>query len=89
MLGMLGHVRDSTHFWLHHVALGHPTELDEDDVWDDDPASPAAEVVAGFVASYVADVAAVRGSRGRLVLRPGGREGRVGRLPPGHRASAC
>ena len=38
MLGLLGHVRDSTHFWLHHVLLGHPTELDEDDVWGGDPA---------------------------------------------------
>ena len=61
MLGLLGHVRDSTHFWLHHVLLGHATELDEDEAWDDDPALPAAQVVAGFVASYVADVAAARG----------------------------
>jgi uncharacterized damage-inducible protein DinB len=60
MLGLLGHVRDSTHFWLHHVLQGHPTELDEDDVWADDPAEAAADVVAGFVASYAADVAAVR-----------------------------
>ena len=90
MLGLLGHVRDSTHFWLHHVLLGHPTELDEDEAWDDDPALPAAEVVAGFVASYVADVAAARGlaadSAPALVA------GRcVGRVPPGHRArrAAC
>jgi uncharacterized damage-inducible protein DinB len=60
MLGLLGHVRDSTHLWLHHVLLGHPTVLDEDEAWDDDPALPAAEVVAGFVASYAADLAAAR-----------------------------
>ena len=60
MLGLLGHVRDSTHFWLHHVLAGHPTALDEDDVWVDDPEEAPADVVAGFVASYAADVAAVR-----------------------------
>ena len=57
MLGLLEHVRDSTHFWLHHALLGHPTELDEEDAWDNDPALSAAEVLAGFVASYTADVA--------------------------------
>ena len=41
MLGLLGHVRDSTHFWLHHVVLGHPVTLDEDDRWDDDPEGTA------------------------------------------------
>jgi uncharacterized damage-inducible protein DinB len=60
MLGLLGHVADSTHFWLHHVLLGHPVAMDEDEGWPDDPAAPAAEVVAGFSASYLADVAAVR-----------------------------
>jgi uncharacterized damage-inducible protein DinB len=61
MLGLLGHVRDSTHFWLHHVLLGQPTELDEDETWDNDPALPAGEVVAGFVGSYAADIAGARG----------------------------
>jgi uncharacterized damage-inducible protein DinB len=61
MLGLLGHVRDSTHFWLHHVLLGYRTELDEEDPWDNAPSLPAAEVVAGFVASYAADIDAVRG----------------------------
>jgi uncharacterized damage-inducible protein DinB len=60
MLGLLGHVRDSTHFWLHHVLLGHPTELDEEETWNNDPAPPAAEVVAGFLASYTADIDAAR-----------------------------
>ena len=60
MLGLLGHVRDSTHFWLHHVLLGVPTELDEEDLWDNAPALPAVEMVAGFVASYAADIRAVR-----------------------------
>jgi uncharacterized damage-inducible protein DinB len=42
MLGMLGHVRDSTHFWLHHVLLGHPTDLDEaaDHRWRRPPRAP-------------------------------------------------
>ena len=61
MLGLLGHVRDGTHFWLHHVLLGRPIVLDEEEHWDDDPALPAAEIVTGFVASYAADIAAVRG----------------------------
>src|SRR6478609_5662459 len=58
MLGMLGHVRDSTHFWLHHVLLGHPTDLDEDDAWPDDPAERGEEVVAAFLAGCQGDVAA-------------------------------
>jgi uncharacterized damage-inducible protein DinB len=61
MLGLLGHVRDSTHFWLHDVLGGHPMEFDEDDdLWENDPAASGAEVVAGFLASYRADVDAVR-----------------------------
>jgi uncharacterized damage-inducible protein DinB len=60
MLGLLEHVRDSTYFWLHHVLLGHAAEFDEDEGWDNDPARPAAEVVAGFEASYLAAVASVR-----------------------------
>jgi len=60
MLGLLGHVRDSTHFWLHHVLLGHPTALDEDASWPDDPSESCEEVVARFVAGCQADVEAVR-----------------------------
>ena len=60
MLGLLGHVADSTHFWLHHVLLGHPVGMDEDEAWPNDPADAASDVVAQFVASYAADVAAVR-----------------------------
>lgn len=62
MLGLLGHVRDSTHFWLHHVLGGHATPLDEDEAWDNDPALPGGEVVAGFGSSYAADVAGARGT---------------------------
>ena len=66
MLGLLGHVRDSTHFWLHHVLRGHPVEMDDDGHLARRPARAGGEVLAGFVASYVADVAAVRA----LGLRP-------------------
>ncbi|MBC9823362.1 DinB family protein [Terrabacter sp. MAHUQ-38] len=63
MLGLLGHVRDSTEFWLHHVLLGHPTELDEGAPWDNDPDAPGHEVVVGFVASHQAAVAGARALR--------------------------
>jgi hypothetical protein len=60
-LGLLGHVRDSTVFWLHHVLLGHPVAMDDgDDVWDDDPDAPAAEVVAGYLAAHRRAVDGVR-----------------------------
>ncbi len=59
-LGLLGHVRDSTVFWLHHVLLGHPVAMDDDDVWDDDPAATAAEVVAGYLAAHRRAVDGVR-----------------------------
>ncbi|WP_029135214.1 mycothiol transferase [Nakamurella lactea] len=35
--GLIGHVHDSTWFWLHHVAVGHPVDFDDKD-WDNDPA---------------------------------------------------
>lgn len=35
--GLVGHVHDSTHFWLHHVIAGHPMTVHEDDPWDNDP----------------------------------------------------
>jgi len=71
MLGLLGHVRDSTHFWLHHVVLGNPTSLDEDELWDDDPQGTADEVVASFVAGCERDVAAVREAGVRADAAPG------------------
>lgn len=60
-LGLLGHVRDSTVFWLHHVLLGHPVAMDDgDDVWDDDPPGTAADVVAGYLAAHRRAVDGVR-----------------------------
>lgn len=35
--GLIGHVHESTWFWLHHVCAGHPADFHEDDVWDNDP----------------------------------------------------
>ncbi|SDD48829.1 DinB family protein [Auraticoccus monumenti] len=35
--GLLGHVHDSTWFWLHHVLAGNPLAFSEEDVWDDHP----------------------------------------------------
>ncbi|GAA4200684.1 mycothiol transferase [Actinocatenispora rupis] len=35
--GLVGHVRDSTWFWLHHVIAGNPMEFRGDDEWDNDP----------------------------------------------------
>lgn len=40
--GLLGHVHDSTSFWLHHVLAGHPVVLEEEDEWVDDPELPLA-----------------------------------------------
>ncbi|MGL5817632.1 MAG: DUF664 domain-containing protein [Phycicoccus sp.] len=60
MLGLLGHVRDSTVFWLHHVVLGEPAPMDEEPRWDDDPAVPGSEVVAGFTTTCASACAAVR-----------------------------
>lgn len=60
-LGLLGHVRDSTVFWLHDVLLGHPVPFDDaDDVWDDDPSAPAADVVAGYLDAHRRAVDGVR-----------------------------
>lgn len=61
VLGLLGHVRDSTIFWLHHVVLGHPTDLDDDESWDDDPAARADDVVADFLPACERVLGAVRG----------------------------
>lgn len=61
MLGLLGHVRDSSYFWLHHIVLGHPMDFDDsDDAWDNTPAAPADEVVASLVDTITATCGAVR-----------------------------
>lgn len=63
VVGLLGHVRDSTTFWLRHVVAGEPFPFDEgDDAWDDDPVRPATEVVAEVVAEVVGACRAVRGT---------------------------
>lgn len=60
-LGLLGHVRDSSHFWLNHVALGDPMDFDDaDDSWDNDPLSTAAEVVDSLLSTVSSDCRAVR-----------------------------
>jgi uncharacterized damage-inducible protein DinB len=43
--GLLGHVHDCTYFWLHNVVAAHPMEFDADDVWDNDPDVPIAQLV--------------------------------------------
>ena len=43
--GLVGHVHACTWFWLHHVAAGHPTTLDEDARWDNDPELSVAELL--------------------------------------------
>ncbi|WP_165962896.1 DinB family protein [Occultella glacieicola] len=42
--GLLGHVHDSTIFWLHHVLGGHPMTFEEDP-WDNDPDLPLVALV--------------------------------------------
>ncbi len=43
-LGLVGHVRDSTLFWLNNVIGGIPTTMDDEE-WDSDPSVSAEEVV--------------------------------------------
>lgn len=38
--GLVGHVHDSTWFWLHHVIGGNPMQFRGDDEWDNDPDLP-------------------------------------------------
>ncbi|MEV0842117.1 DinB family protein [Actinocatenispora sera] len=60
--GLVGHVHDSTWFWLHHVIAGNPMQFGEDDGWDNDPALPFPELVArlrGDTARGCAAVAAL------------------------------
>lgn len=63
VLGLLGHVRESTVFWLRHVVVGEPFEAftEDDEPWDNDPAATGAEILAGFLAETSAACAAVRG----------------------------
>lgn len=62
MLGLLGHVRDSSYFWLHHVVLGHPMDFDDAaDTWDNAPVATADKVVASLVDTIAATCRAVRG----------------------------
>ena len=42
--GLVGHVRDSTWFRLHHVVAGHPTTV-HDDAWDNDPDLPMTQLL--------------------------------------------
>lgn len=43
--GLIGHVQDSTWFWLHHAAAGHPMNFDDDDSWNNDPDAPFSAVL--------------------------------------------
>ncbi|WP_154794615.1 DinB family protein [Occultella kanbiaonis] len=43
--GLVGHVRDSTGFWLHNVVAGHPMDFQEDTAWDNDPDVPFATLL--------------------------------------------
>jgi uncharacterized damage-inducible protein DinB len=38
--GLVGHVHESTHFWLHNVIAGHPMNFNDDDRWDNEPDIP-------------------------------------------------
>lgn len=43
--GLVGHVHDSTWFWLHHVVAGHPMTFTDDEAWDNDPDLPLGELL--------------------------------------------
>ena len=61
MLGLVGHVRDSSYFWLHHVILGHPmTFNDADERWDNSPITPTVDVVKSLVSTVSTSCRAVR-----------------------------
>ncbi len=47
VLGLLGHTRDTTVLWLHHIVAGRPVDgFDEEaEIFDNDPQRPAGEVV--------------------------------------------
>lgn len=44
--GLVGHVHDSTWFWLHHVIAGNPMSFRDDDEWDNDPDCGLPELLA-------------------------------------------
>lgn len=44
--GLIGHVHDSTWFWLHHVIAGNPMEFRGADGWDNDPDLPFPKLLA-------------------------------------------
>lgn len=61
MLGLIGHVQDSTVFWLHNVILGDRMDFDAaDDTWDNDPDLPGADVVDTFLRTVEAACDAAR-----------------------------
>jgi uncharacterized damage-inducible protein DinB len=43
--GLVGHIHDSTWFWLRNVIAGHPMTFDDDDQWDNDPALPMTQLL--------------------------------------------
>ena len=59
--GLIGHVHDSTHFWLHEVIAGRPGTFDADARWDNDPAATLPELVARLRAAFARDCAAIEG----------------------------
>lgn len=59
ILGLANHVRDSSTFWLGNVIAGVPIAI-EDQPWDNDPRTPAREVIADLVGSVERSCAAVR-----------------------------
>ena len=61
VLGLLGHVRDTTLFWLTNVIAGRPTTMGADDCWDNNPAAAAAEVIDRVLGDVERACAATRG----------------------------
>lgn len=62
IVGLVGHVRQSSAFWLGNVVAGVPVSMG-DGSWDNDPESSAREVISELVTSVERSCAAVRDVR--------------------------
>lgn len=60
--GLVGHIHESTRFWLHHVIAGNPTTLDEDSQWDNDPGLTLPQLVERLREDTACACAAIEGA---------------------------
>lgn len=62
IVGLVGHVRDSSTFWLDNIVGGVPTSMD-DEPWDNDPTVPAEDVISQLTSEAERACTALQGIR--------------------------